>query len=142
MFYTHSTRDANEILSEQSQKAKEDDEVALRSMHRIKEIGVEIKDAIENDDVSRFGKLLDEHWRAKKEISSKMSNPKIDAWYEKAMNNGAIGGKIMGAGGGGFLLFCVENGKRKHLRSVLEAEGLRYMDFQFDWEGSKVLVNI
>ena len=63
-------------------------------------------------------------------------------WYEKARKHGAIGGKLMGAGGGGFLLFCIEEGKRRELRSAMEAEGLRYMDFQFDWEGSKVLINI
>jgi D-glycero-alpha-D-manno-heptose-7-phosphate kinase len=71
-----------------------------------------------------------------------MSNSNIDHWYDVAMKNGALGGKVMGAGGGGFLLFCVDNGNRKNLRNVLEAEGLRYMDFKFDWEGSKVLVNI
>lgn len=65
----------------------------------------------------------------------------IDSWYEKAARNGALGGKVMGAGGGGFLVLCCESGKRKQLRSAMEAEGLQYMDFRFDWEGSKVLVN-
>lgn len=142
MFYTHIQRDANEILAEQSEKARKDDEIAVQSMHRIKEIGREIKRALEHDDVCGFGKLLHDHWIEKKKISEKMTNPKIDQWYEKALEQGAIGGKLMGAGGGGFLLFCVENGKRKQVRSAMEAEGLRYMDFQFDWEGSKVLVNI
>ncbi len=142
MFYTNFQRDANEILSEQSQKAKTDDEITIRSMHRIKEIGQEVKGALERDDVTLFGQLLNEHWVEKKRISDKMSNAKIDFWYDKALQNGAIGGKVMGAGGGGFLLFCVENGRRKHLRTTLEAEGLRYMDFQFDWEGSKTIINI
>jgi D-glycero-alpha-D-manno-heptose-7-phosphate kinase len=142
MFYTNIQRDANEILGEQSKKAHDDDEAAIRAMHRIKEIGREIKRALETDDVTRFGRLLHDHWLEKKTISDKMSSPKIDSWYEKAIQNGAIGGKLIGAGGGGFLLLCAENGMRKHLRATLEAEGLRYMDFQFDWEGSKVLVNI
>jgi D-glycero-alpha-D-manno-heptose-7-phosphate kinase len=142
MFYTHIQRDANEILAEQSSKAKNDDEMVIRSMHRIKEIGREIKAALEQDNITVFGELMHEHWLEKKKISQKMSNSKIDLWYEKAQKNGAIGGKLMGAGGGGFLLFCVEEGKRRQLRSAMEAEGLRYMDFQFDWEGSKVLVNI
>ncbi len=142
MFYTAIQRDANEILAEQSRKARVDEEVAIRSMHRIKEIGREIKLTLENDDVSKFGRLLNEHWLEKKKISTKMSSGNIDRWYDKAMTNGALGGKLMGAGGGGFLLFCVDNGRRKELRAAMEAEGLRYMDFRFDWEGSKELVNI
>jgi D-glycero-alpha-D-manno-heptose-7-phosphate kinase len=142
MFYTGIQRDANEILAEQSQKAKVDEDVAVRSMHRIKEIGKEIKSALEKDDVAGFGHLMHEHWLEKKKISKKMTNGKIDSWYNTAMKNGALGGKLMGAGGGGLLLFCVDNGKRKHLRAVLESLGLQYMDFKFDWEGSKVLVNI
>lgn len=142
MFYTSIQRDANEILAEQSQKAKIDDDIAIKSMHRIKEIGKEIKLALEKDNVTGFGRLMHEHWIEKKKISDKMSNGEIDKWYEKALANGALGGKLMGAGGGGFLLFCAENGKRKHLRTTMEAEGLRYMDFKFDWEGSKELVNI
>lgn len=70
-----------------------------------------------------------------------MSNSEIDNWYEIGLNNGAIGGKIMGAGGGGFLLFCTKNGDRKKLRYALENEGLKYMDFKFDFEGVKVLGN-
>ncbi len=142
MFYTNIQRDANVILKEQSQKARIDEEVAIRSMHRIKEIGKKVKESIEKGNVDEFGKLLHEHWLEKKKISEKMSSSHIDMWYEKALTHGALGGKLMGAGGGGFLLFCCKNGKRRELRSALEKEGLRYMDFQFDWEGSKVLVNI
>jgi D-glycero-alpha-D-manno-heptose-7-phosphate kinase len=71
-----------------------------------------------------------------------MSSGRIDAWYEKAMHSGALGGKLMGAGGGGFFVFCAENGARKKLRAAMESEGLRYMNFRFDWEGSKLLVNV
>lgn len=142
MFYTNIERDANEILSEQSNKMKVEQNDAINSVHIIKEIGKEIKNSLENDDIYTFGKLMNEHWNVKKKISQKMSNDKIDFWYELALKNGAIGGKIMGAGGGGFLLFCVELGKRKVLRNALENVGLRYMDFRFDWEGCKVLVNL
>ena len=79
---------------------------------------------------------------SKKKISTKMSSSNIDKWYEVGLANGAIGGKIMGAGGGGFLVFCSEVEKRKELRIAMEKEGLKFMDFKFDWEGSKVLVNI
>ncbi len=166
MFYTNIERDANEILGEQSRKiAGEQSTVnseqssvgqkqqenrvqkteggnAVEAMHRIKEIGYEVKNALIKGDVCQFGKLLNVHWLVKKSVSNKMSNSKIDDWYELAMKNGALGGKVMGAGGGGFMLFCVDNGKRKHFRKTLEDAGLRYMDFKFDWEGVKTLVNI
>jgi D-glycero-alpha-D-manno-heptose-7-phosphate kinase len=142
MFYTSIDRDANEILGEQSSKLRVEEDTATRSMHRIKEIGREVQSALEIGDVSAFGRLLDEHWREKKRVSTRMSGERIDAWYQLGMDNGALGGKLMGAGGGGFFLFCVGNGNRKQLRSSLEQAGLRYMDFRFDWEGSKVLVNI
>ncbi len=115
---------------------------AVQAMHDIKEIGYRSKNALENGDHEMFGKLMHKHWEIKKKISNRMSNPQIDKWYEIAMNSGAIGGKIMGAGGGGFFLFCVENGKRKDLRSTLEKAGLRYMDFRFDFDGSKVIANV
>ena len=114
---------------------------AVEAMHRIKEIGRKSKDALESGDYVRYGKLLHEHWQVKKSITIKMTNPRIDEWYDIAMNNGALGGKIMGAGGGGFFLFCADNGKRKRLRSTLENAGLKYMDFRFDFEGSKVMTN-
>lgn len=114
----------------------------IEAMHKIKEIGYEVKEALIKGDVCSFGRLLNEHWLVKKSVSSKMSNLQIDDWYDLAMKNGALGGKVMGAGGGGFMLFCVGNGKRKYLRKTLEDAGLRYMDFKFDWEGVKTLVNI
>lgn len=160
MFYTNIERDANQILGEQSRKISKEYEggskemrdegrvtseksnKTVEAMHKIKEIGYEIKKTLISGDVSSLGRLMHEHWLTKKQVSAKMSNSQIDEWYELAMKNGALGGKIMGAGGGGFLLFCVSNGKRKHLRKTLEEAGLRYMDFKFDWEGVKTLVNI
>jgi len=146
MFYTGKERDANSILGEQSEKIKKakagSQNTALAYMDKIKSIGYKIKDALLSEDIDGFGKLMHEHWLTKKSVSDKMSNSEIDTWYDLAMSNGAIGGKIMGAGGGGFLLLCVENGKRKHLRKTMEQSGLKYMDFKFDWEGAKVLVNI
>ena len=142
MFYTNIDRDANNILSEQSSKAEKDKKIVIESMHQIKEIGYKSKNALINGDIDKFGELLDEHWNVKKKISSKMSNPDINRWYEIGKENGAIGGKIMGAGGGGFILFCIKNGYRKKLRDAIEQEGLKYMDFRFDFDGSKVLFNI
>lgn len=142
MFYTDIQRDANEILGEQSKKAKADEDAVIDSMHKIKEIGKCIKVALEKGDIDSFGKLMHEHWLTKKKISNKMSSPQIDAWYKLAMKNGAVGGKIMGAGGGGFFLFYVKNGQRRNLIYTMENAGLHYMDASFDFEGAKVLLNI
>jgi len=151
MFYTNIERDANTILAEQSKNiasgvTSNERQVTsnnvIEVMHKIKEIGYEVKEALLKGDICEFGKLLNEHWLTKKKVSNQMSNTKIDEWYSTAMKNGALGGKVMGAGGGGFMLFCVGNGKRKHLRKTLEDSGLKYMDFKFDWEGVKTLVNI
>jgi len=141
MFYTNIERDANTILQEQSAKAKVDEKQAIDALHQIKSIGYKVRDSLLKGDIDEIGKLLNEHWLIKKKISNKMSNTQIDNWYELGMKNGALGGKIMGAGGGGFLLFCVKNGKRKILRKAMEQAGLTYMDFRFDFEGSKVLIN-
>jgi len=152
MFYTNIRRDSTEILGEQSRKlaagksTSEDGRVSdnstMDAMHKIKEIGYEVKNTLVKGDVCEFGRLLNEHWLVKKSVSNKMSNSDIDNWYGLAMKNGALGGKVMGAGGGGFMLFCVENGKRKLLRKTMENSGLKYMDFKFDWEGVKTLVDI
>lgn len=149
MFYTNIERDANSILSDQGSKISRgktnknsEDSRALSAMHKIKEIGYQVKDALIRGDVDGFGQLLHEHWMVKKSVSKQMSSSEIDEWYQLALNNGALGGKIMGAGGGGFLLLCVENGKRRSLRKTMEEKGLRYMDFKFDFEGVKILANI
>jgi len=142
MFYTHVERDASEILEEQGKKVTADESAATNSMHRIKEIGMRSAEALQKGDITAFGKLMHEHWAEKKKISSKMSMKKIDEYYDTAMKCGALGGKIMGAGGGGFMVFCIEPGRRKDLRTAMEKTGLRYMDFKFDWNGSTVLVNV
>jgi D-glycero-alpha-D-manno-heptose-7-phosphate kinase len=142
MFYTNIERDANHILGEQSSKAKSNEKEVIASMHAIKEIGHAVKDALVQGNIDQFGSLLHEHWLEKKRISNKMSSPQIDHWYESGMKHGALGGKIMGAGGGGFLLLCAKNGERKKLRKAMEDEGLRFMDFRFDFEGVKVMAEL
>jgi D-glycero-alpha-D-manno-heptose-7-phosphate kinase len=141
MFYTGIQRNANEILAEQSHKVAVSADDAIRGMHEIKAIGAEVGEALLAGDIDAFGRLLHRHWTVKKTISSKMTDPAIDAWYDLGMRSGALGGKLMGAGGGGFLLFCAAEGRRRELREAMTAAGLRFMDFRFDWEGSKVLVN-
>jgi len=91
-------------------------------------------------DLHHFGELMDAHWETKKKLSDKITFSQIDKWYKIARSNGALGGKIMGAGGGGFFMFYCEDSKNR-LREALAAEGLQEMRFRFDFEGSKVAVN-
>ena len=141
MFYTHEMRDATTILKKQDAAARTKDRTVVRSLREIKDIGLEISEAISKGNLRRFGELLDVHWESKKRLSEGISNPQIDAWYELAKQNGAVGGKISGAGGGGFLmLYCEENKAR--LREVMRAAGLRELKFRFDFEGSKVVFDV
>jgi D-glycero-alpha-D-manno-heptose-7-phosphate kinase len=141
MFYTHEMRDATTILKKQDAAARTKDRTVVRSLREIKDIGLEISDAISKGNLRRFGELLDVHWESKKRLSEGISNPQIDAWYGLAKQNGAVGGKISGAGGGGFLmLYCEENKAR--LREVMRAAGLRELKFRFDFEGSKVVFDV
>jgi D-glycero-alpha-D-manno-heptose-7-phosphate kinase len=128
------------VLQDQRNSIEEGSK-ALDAMHRIKEIGFKVKRALEKGDLSEFGKLQHEHWLAKKETSSKISDDLIDRYYEKGLKNGALGGKLMGAGGGGFLMFYCENGKDR-LRKTMAKEGLIEVRFGFEQEGSKIVINI
>jgi D-glycero-alpha-D-manno-heptose-7-phosphate kinase len=139
-FYTGIKRSSTLVLQDQRNSIEEGSK-ALDAMHRIKEIGFEVKQALEKGDLSDFGKLQHEHWLAKKETSSKISDDLIDRYYEKGLKNGALGGKLMGAGGGGFLMFYCENGKDR-LRKAMAKEGLIEVRFGFEQEGSKIVINI
>ena len=141
MFYTGTSRSADTILSEQSRGVKEEKKNVVESMNYIKEIGYKILEAIESDNVTDVGLLFDKHWQLKKKISNKMSNPHFNKIYEIAKENGALGGKISGAGGGGFFLFYVEENHTK-FRDAMKKLGLKEMRYRFDFEGTKVLVNL
>ena len=138
LFYTGITRDASEVLSDQKKNAEKSN--SLEGMDQIKRTGVEIKKALENGDTRRFGEWLNVHWETKKALSNKMTNPYIDRWYNLAIENGAIGGKVIGAGGGGFLLFyCDRN--QKEFRKAMINSGLKELEFKFEFDGSKLLFN-
>jgi D-glycero-alpha-D-manno-heptose-7-phosphate kinase len=141
MFYTHDMRDATAILSKQDSAAQRNDPTVVSSLQDIKEIGMEICSTIIAGNLRRFGELMDVHWQLKKRLSEGITNPQIDAWYELAKRNGAIGGKISGAGGGGFLMFYCEDGKQR-LREAMRQAGLRELNFRFDFEGSKVVFDV
>ena len=140
-FYTGIKRKASTVLEAQAKSIEKDNPKSLDAMHHIKEIGFKVKRALERGDLTEFGRLQHEHWMAKRSTSSVISSNIIDKWYARALKNGAIGGKILGAGGGGFLMLYCENGKAKVRKSMVEC-GLREVRFGFEPEGSKIAVNI
>jgi D-glycero-alpha-D-manno-heptose-7-phosphate kinase len=141
LFYTGIQRRAMDILEDQKRDTAHSNPDVVDSLHRTKELGLQIKEALEEGDLERFGELMDVHWQNKKRRSGKISDPRIDKWYELARDNGAVGGKLIGAGGGGFLLFYCPNSCKAKLRLAMAGEGLREMPFDFDLEGAKVLVD-
>lgn len=142
LFFTGITRSAGDILQLQRQDTEGGDSTVLDSLHRTKELGYRVKETLEQGNLDNFGQLLHEHWENKKRRSGKISNSQVDRWYTVARDSGALGGKLIGAGGGGFLMLYCPNDKKGSVREALAAEGLREMPFNFDFEGTKVLVNI
>jgi len=141
LFYTGIRRSASAVLKSQDMKATECESDVLARLDRIKQIGNDIRQAICDGDIRRFGLKMDEHWQTKKSLSSNISTSDVDRWYEIALANGALGGKLMGAGGGGFLVFFCDSNK-KALRDAMGSEGLSEVKFHVDWDGAKVLVNL
>jgi D-glycero-alpha-D-manno-heptose-7-phosphate kinase len=142
LLYTGVKRSASEVLGEESRAISRGQDGVTAALDTVKQIGYQVKDALERGDLRRFGELLDQHWQSKKRLSTKVSSAGIDRWYELAKRSGALGGKIMGAGGGGFFMFYCDNHSKACLRKAMAAEALREMRFAIDFEGSKVLVNL
>lgn len=140
MFFTGVTRSADVVLAEQSKGAAEEKKDVVESMHYIKELGQEILEAMEGGNVDEVGKKFHAHWQHKKKISTKMSSPLFDKIYDAAIRAGALGGKISGAGGGGFFTFYVPGDQRK-FREAMKEFNLREMRYRFDFGGSKVIVD-
>jgi len=140
LFFTGKTRIASEILQEQKKAEERNDEKVLEAMHEIKKMGYESKKVFESGNPDKFGELLDKHWEMKKQLSDKVASPKINDLYSIAIKNGAIGGKLVGAGGGGFLMFYVP-GDKKRLREVMSKARLRELRFNFDFDGVKTMSN-
>lgn len=139
VFYTGLRRESREPLKIQAEHTQKGEKEMIENLHRVKEIGREIRTALANNDFRQFGQLLDLHWQEK--IRRKgTSDPQINRWYEIAKENGATGGKLIGAGGGGFFIFYCEDQKDK-LRKALTTEGLREESFRFDLEGVKVIAD-
>jgi len=139
LFFVGNTRSASSILEDQKKKSEERDQKMIDSLHFVKQLGQEIKSALESGQVGRFGELMHDHWLRKRGRSTGMTNNRIDELYELARTKGgATGGKLVGAGGSGFLMFHTQN--RKLLRETMHAAGLMEMDFSFDFEGSVVML--
>ena len=137
MFFTGFSRKASTILMDQDVKSKSKDADMINNLHYVKDLGIRSMKALEDGNLIKFGKLMDEHWQHKKKRSQGMSNSEIDKWYNIALKNGAVGGKLIGARGGGFLMFYAEN--KLKLRHVLTEMGLREVRFKFDFEGTKII---
>lgn len=137
LFFTGYSHSAGNILNEQDKKSKENDEDMLKNLDFVKQMGLDSRAALEKGDLNKFAEIMNVHWEYKKKRSGGMSNPKIDEWYEYALKNGALGGKLIGAGGGGFLMFYANDKVR--LRSALNMVGLEEVRFRFEKEGAKLL---
>jgi D-glycero-alpha-D-manno-heptose-7-phosphate kinase len=138
LFFTGFSRSAGSILRDQDCRSKESDREMLANLHYVKELAMASQKALEAGKATEFGEILHEHWEHKKRRSCGMSNGHIDEWYELGRANGAIGGKLVGAGGGGFLMFYAKD--RRRLRQVMKKAGLDEVRFAFDFEGTKVLL--
>ena len=141
LFFTGSSHHSWTILEEQEKSTRAHKGPAVEALHEVRALAERMRKTLERGDLSSFGSLLDEAWQAKKRVSHQISNSRIDQLYELARENGALGGKITGAGGGGFLLLYCEPARREFVRSALSSQGLHEMAFAFDTQGAHVIVN-
>jgi D-glycero-alpha-D-manno-heptose-7-phosphate kinase len=139
LFFTGFSRRGGDILEEQHERSQSQDEEMLRNLHYVKELGYRSRAALESGNLVQLGELMHEHWEYKKRRSGRISNAQIDDWYALARRSGAIGGKLVGAGGGGFLMFYARD--RNLLRHTMAAAGLDEVRFKFDFEGTKLILS-
>lgn len=137
LFFTGYSRSASAILKDQNDKSKQNDQAMLDNLHYTKDLGYQSLAALEAGNLEQFARLMDVHWQRKKARSSGMSNQHINDWYDHAMAHGALGGKLIGAGGGGFLMFYAAD--KTKLRHAMREKGLQEVRFRFDFEGTKVV---
>ena len=130
-------RAASQVLKEQDDKSRSNDKSMIDNLHFVKELGHRSLEALETGNLAEFGRIMHEHWQHKKKRSGQMSNADIDRWYALALENGAIGGKLIGAGGGGYLMFYTE--QKSRLRRALREAGLMELKLGFDYEGTKII---
>ncbi|MEE8574821.1 MAG: galactokinase [Thermodesulfobacteriota bacterium] len=138
LFFTGFSRSAGKILKDQDDRTQKSDSEMIKNLDYVKELGLRSKTALEEGRPEEFGEIMHEHWEHKKRRSGGMSNPDIDKWYELGLSSGAVGGKLVGAGGGGFLLFYAKD--RNKLRHAMKKAGLEELRFSFDFEGTKEVI--
>ncbi len=141
IYYSGVERSASAVLKEQQKTIVENKDAAVQRMHRIKELGHETKRILLAGDIDVYGEMLHEHWTNKRKLASNMADSTIDEHYEAARKAGAIGGKLMGAGGGGFFMFYVRAAERRKVHQALLERGLRPMRFRFDFDGARIMAN-
>jgi len=141
LFFTGKERSASRILTEQNQECHQNNPQMFQNLHRIKEIGLATRKYLEAGQINMLGELLHAHWETKRKRSERMCGPFIDECYETARKNGAAGGKLIGAGGGGFLMFYCENNHKPELIAAMKKMGLKWERFHLDFYGTRILVN-
>jgi D-glycero-alpha-D-manno-heptose-7-phosphate kinase len=141
LFFTGSTRDSFAILKEQEALSRQEGSATISSLHHLRELALQARRALEHDDLGAFGEILHRGWQWKKRISGRISSDAIDRIYGLAVRSGASGGKITGAGGGGFMLLYCEEEHQAKVRAALSSEGLGEMRFGLDFAGSRVVLN-
>lgn len=139
LFFTGYSRSASSILKDQDDRSKSRDQTMIDNLHFVKDLGWQSKEALEAGDLHKFAELMNVHWKWKRQRSAGMSNTEVDEWYKLAMENGAMGGKLIGAGGGGFMMFYTEDKTR--LRHAMNQAGLKEVRFRFDFEGTKTIIS-
>ena len=137
LFFTGFSRNAGDVLRDQDTRTLSSDPTMIQNLHYVKELGLRCGQALMDGNTALFGELMHEHWEHKKKRSKEISNSQINEWYEYGRAHGAIGGKLVGAGGGGFLMFYAED--RRKLRQAMTFAGLEEVRFNFEFEGTKVL---
>jgi D-glycero-alpha-D-manno-heptose-7-phosphate kinase len=141
LLFVGSAHDSWSILQEQESSTRNQTGGAVEALHEVKALGIRMRSALQQGDVRELGTLLHEGWQAKRRISNKISTPRIDELYTLARNHGALGGKITGAGGGGFLLLYCEPELQSEVRSAMRRQDVHEMTFAFDLQGAQAIVN-
>jgi D-glycero-alpha-D-manno-heptose-7-phosphate kinase len=139
LFFTSYSRSASSILKDQDDRSMSRDQSMIDNLHFTKDLGWQSKEALETGDLHKFAELMNVHWEWKRQRSAGMTNADVDSWYNLAMENGAMGGKLIGAGGGGFMMFYTEDKTR--LRHAMNKAGMKEVRFRFDFEGTKTIIS-
>jgi D-glycero-alpha-D-manno-heptose-7-phosphate kinase len=142
ILWTGIERPANVVLAEQGDRIRQLDERIIERMHGIQAIGREVHRLLVQGDVDRYGELLHEHWKKKRKLASTMTDEILDEHYREARKAGALGGKLMGAGGGGFFMLYVRPADKRRLLEAMTARGLRQLRFRFDLDGARIVANL